>query len=72
MNSGKVFDALGTGGLSVGFFFAFLPHAVHTATGLDREMNHIVHIQWGVTLVIFSLLLLVWNKKTRRHRAENI
>lgn len=72
MNVTQLFDTLGTGGLAIGFFFAFLPHAAHTAVGLNDEVNHFIHIVWGMCLVVVSLLLLVWNKNTRRDRAENI
>ena len=47
----------------MGFFFAFLPHATHTAVGLDDSTSHLTHVITGIVLVIVSLGILIWNNK---------
>lgn len=54
-------DGLGIIVMFLGFFLAFLPHAVHTSAGLDDETSHIKHVITGIILVIVSLGILVWN-----------
>ena len=63
MKHNKIIDVLGTIILSIGFFFAFLPHATHTAVGLDDETSHLTHVITGIILVVISLGILVWNNK---------
>ncbi|MBI2654405.1 hypothetical protein HYX02_06385 [Candidatus Woesearchaeota archaeon] len=58
----KIFDVLGTILLFIGFFLAFLPHAVHTTIGLGGETSHFRHILIGMALVIISLVILIKNR----------
>ena len=59
----KVIDTLATILLFIGFFFAFLPHATHTAMGLDDETSHLNHVVTGIILVVIALVALVYNSK---------
>lgn len=63
MQHNKVVDAVGTVLLVVGFFLAFLPHAVHIVVGLDNETSHVKHVIWGIVLVIIALGILIYNNK---------
>lgn len=54
-------DGLGIIVMFLGFFLAFLPHAVHTAAGLGDEASHLEHVISGIILVMVSLGILVWN-----------
>ena len=49
--------------LFIGFFLAFLPHAVHTAVGLGDETSHLKHVIYGMIIVICSLAILIYNNK---------
>jgi len=55
--------------LFAGFFLAFLPHAFHTHThvhgGLDGETDQWHFIISGMSLVVLSLLLLIWSSGSR-------
>ena len=59
----KIFDIIGTIILGVGMFFAFLPHAVHIAVGLDDGTSHTKHVITGIALVVTGLIILVYNNK---------
>lgn len=59
----KVVDAVGTALLIIGFFLAFLPHAVHIAAGLDNETSHAKHVVIGMALVVIALAILIYNNK---------
>mgnify|MGYP001560465441 FL=1 len=61
MNSKKIFDILGTVLLAIGFFFAFLPPAVHVSSGLEE--THLEHVITGMVLVIIGLVILIYNNK---------
>ena len=61
MNSKKIFDILGTVLLAIGFFFSFLPHAVHVSSGLEE--THLEHVITGMVLVIIGLGILIYNNK---------
>ena len=63
MKHNKLFDFIGTLMLLTGFFFAFLPHAVHIAVGLSGETSHIKHVIYGMILVVAALAILVYNNK---------
>ena len=64
MNNKRLLDVVGTVLLAAGFFLAFLPHAIHTAVGLNEETSHLKHIITGMTAVVVSLGILVYNNKT--------
>ena len=57
----RIFDVIGTIMLFIGFFLAFLPHAIHTSAGLDDETSHLKHVISGIVLVVVALGILVWN-----------
>lgn len=59
----KLLDVLGTILLFIGFVLAFLPHAAHTAIGLDNDTSHTKHVITGIILVILALAILVYNNK---------
>ena len=63
MKYNKIVDVIGTIVLVIGFFFAFLPHAVHTAVGLRSETSHLKHLVYGIILVICALGILIYNNK---------
>lgn len=64
----KIISALATLFLFAGFFLAFLPHAVHVRThvhsGLEGEEGY-WYTAYGIVLVVFSLLLLIWSSGAR-------
>lgn len=59
----KIIDAIGTILLFMGFFLAFLPHAIHTAVGLNKEASHLQHVAFGVIFVVIALVILACNNK---------
>lgn len=61
MKHSKLADIIGTIMLAAGFFFAFLPHAVHIAVGLSDETSHLKHVIYGIVLVVIALIVLVYN-----------
>lgn len=61
MRRNKLLDFLGVFILGIGFFLAFLPHAVHIAAGLDDKTSHAKHIVYGISLAIIGLIILVYN-----------
>ena len=63
MNNKRLLDVVGTILLAAGFFLAFLPHAVHTAVGLDEETSHLKHVITGMITVVIGLGILVFNNK---------
>ena len=62
MKHNKLFDFIGTLMLLTGFFFAFLPHALHAKAGFS-ESPHINHVIYGMILVVAALAILVYNNK---------
>ena len=68
MRHNKIIDVLGTVLLVIGFFLAFLPHAVHIAVSLDDETSHVKHVVKGMILVITALAVLVYNNKAFKFR----
>ena len=63
MSYKKAVDAVGTALLIIGFFLAFLPHAVHVTVGLDDETSHLRHVITGMILVVIALGILIYNNK---------
>lgn len=61
IKNNKFVDILGTILLLIGFFLAFLPHAVHIAVGLDDGKSHTKHVVYGMILVVIALGILVYN-----------
>ena len=59
----KFLDITGTVLLGIGFFFAFLPHTIHVATGLDNNTAHLEHVIIGMILVVGGLGILAYNNK---------
>ena len=57
----KIFDVIGTIMLFIGFFLAFLPHAVHVSAGLEDGTSHLNHVIIGIILVIIALVILIYN-----------
>lgn len=68
MLSKKLVDSIATILMLIGFFLAFLPHAVHIAVGLDNETSHVKHVIIGMILVIIALVVLVYNNKAFKLR----
>lgn len=66
----KLIDATGTILLFIGFFLAFFPHATHIAVGINDETSHLEHIIIGITLAIFSLVILIYNNKALKFRTN--
>lgn len=62
MHHNKILDLIGTVLLFIGFFLAFLPHAIHSAVGLSDETSHLRHVISGMVIVIIALVILVKNK----------
>ena len=62
----KVIDIIGTILLLIGFFLAFLPHAVHLAVGLDNGTAHTKHVVYGMVLVVIALGILIYNNNALR------
>lgn len=63
MKNNKLIDVLGTILLLIGFFFAFLPHALHTKIGLEESTSHAKHVIAGIIIVIVALLILIFNNR---------
>ena len=63
MDIKKLLFGLGTVILFIGFFFAFLPHAIHTGVGLGSESSHMKHVIIGSILILIGLVLLILNEK---------
>lgn len=63
METKKFFFGLGTVILFIGFFYAFLPHAVHNAVGLGKETQHTKHVVFGAIMILVGLVLLILNEK---------
>ena len=63
MQHSKIVDIIGTILLVIGFFLAFLPHAVHIAVGLNDETSHVKHVVTGMILVVVALAILIYNNK---------
>ena len=63
MHHKKLADVLATMLLFIGFVLAFLPHAAHTAIGLDDQTSHIKHVIYGILMVITGLAILIYNNK---------
>ena len=61
----KIVDVAATVLLFIGFFFAFLPHALHNAVLKDEGASHLNHVIFGMALVVISLGILIWNKKKK-------
>jgi len=59
----KLIDITGTIILFIGFALAFLPHAAHSAIGLDERTPHLKHVIYGITTAIIGLGILIWNNK---------
>lgn len=59
----RLWDFFGTVLLFIGFVLAFLPHAVHTAIGLDDNTSHTKHVIIGIILVLLALTVLLYNNK---------
>jgi len=59
----KLIDIFGTILLFIGMFLAFLPHALHTAVGLDEKTPHLKHVVTGIILVVIALGILIYNNK---------
>ena len=59
----KIFDVIGIILLFIGFFFAFLPHALHAKAGLE-ETSHLKHVISGMFLVIIALCILIYNNRS--------
>ena len=57
----KILDVVGTVLLAVGFFFTFIPHAIHVAVGLDAGTSHLKHMIFGMITVVIGLGILVYN-----------
>ncbi len=63
MKRKNLIDTAGTVLLFIGFFLAFLPHAVHVRVGLDEETSHLKHVIIGMVLVVVALLILIYSNK---------
>jgi len=63
----KFLDIIGTILLAIGFFLAFLPHAVHIAVGLDNETSHTEHVVYGMILVVTALGILIYNNNALKN-----
>ena len=63
MKQKRLFDIIGTILLFIGFFLAFLPHALHVKAGLDEGTSHLNHVISGMAIVIIALGILVYNNK---------
>ena len=63
MKAKRLVDIIGIAILFIGFFLAFLPHAVHIAAGLNEETSHLKHVIIGIVLVIIALAVLIYNNK---------
>lgn len=59
----KLIDIVGIILLFAGFFLAFLPHAAHVMVGLDGGTDHFEHMISGIIIVVFALIVLVYNSK---------
>ena len=59
----KIIDFFGTILLFIGFFLAFLPHAVHVSVGFDKEISHLKHVIIGLLFVVIALGILIINNK---------
>lgn len=63
MKQKRLFDIIGTMLLFIGFFLAFLPHALHVKAGLDEGTSHLNHVITGIVLVLTALGILIYNNK---------
>ena len=61
MSNKKILDVVGTIILFMGFFLAFLPHALHNAVLKDNETSHLKHDIYGMILVVVGLGVLIYN-----------
>jgi len=55
----NILDIIGTIFLFIGFFLAFLPHAIHVSAGFN-EASHIKHVAYGIAIVVIGLVILVY------------
>ena len=53
--------------LFIGFVFAFLPHVYHQKFGFS-ESSHLIHVIYGMVLVIVALAILIYNNKALENR----
>ena len=63
MKPNKLLDIIGILMLAIGFFLAFLPHAVHSAVGLNNSSSNLKHALTGISFVIIALGILIYNNK---------
>ncbi|MBI2545058.1 MAG: hypothetical protein HYW22_00445 [Candidatus Aenigmarchaeota archaeon] len=67
MKSHDIVNILGTIGLVIGVFFAFLPHALHSGLGALIGLGdtpHETHVVIGFVLMIISLAVLGYNNNS--------
>ncbi len=55
--------ALGVIILFAGWFYALLPHAFHQSSGLGLGLEHTMHTEIGIALVLVGLGVLIWEKR---------
>ena len=70
MEHRKILDVLGIILLAIGFFLAFLPHALHSRIGLSEQTSHIKHVIYGIITIIAALAILVYNNNALSHKVK--
>ena len=63
VNKKKIIDILSIITLFIGFFLAFLPHALHASVRLGNKASHLMHVLVGIILVVIALCVLIHSNK---------
>ena len=66
----KAVDAIATMILAIGMLIAFSSHAFHAKIGLGEEASHLKHVITGLSLIVASLAILIYNNKALNVRVK--